>query len=229
MSRAKTILVLGGGVGGLVASRSPRTSSPLRECHRLSTARNTNMSVRIPCPAILLAFAISMGCRGADTGDSTAKPSALGAPAANPHALLDELDTRTPVPLVPMMANHQKRNMRDHLAATQEIVAAVAGNDFAAIEKAASRIAYSEQMGAMCTHMGAGASGFTEAALHFHHTADSIVEAAKQKDPQGVLMALSATLSTCTSCHSMFKQEVVDDATWTSMTKESAPSGAMHP
>jgi hypothetical protein len=26
-----------------------------------------------------------------------------------------------------------------------------------------------------------------------------------------------------------FKQDVVDDATWASMTKESAPSGAMHP
>jgi hypothetical protein len=139
------------------------------------------------------------------------------------------MDTRSPVPLVPMMANHQKQNMRDHLAAVQEIVAAVAVNDFAAMEKAAGRIGYSAQMGAMCTHMGAGAPGFTEAALHFHHTADSIAEAAKRQDTQGVVTALSATLSTCTSCHSTFKQEVVDDATWASMSKQAPPAGAMHP
>lgn len=76
--------------------------------------------------------------------------------------------------------------------------------------------------------MGAGAPGFTEAALHFHHTADTIADAAKQKDVQGVLAALNATLATCTSCHSSFKQEVVDDATWASRTKQTAPSGPMH-
>jgi cytochrome c553 len=76
--------------------------------------------------------------------------------------------------------------------------------------------------------MGAGAPGFTEAALRFHHTADSIAEAAKQKDAQGVLAALGATLSTCTSCHATFKQEVVDDGTFASWTKQGAPSGPMH-
>jgi cytochrome c' len=193
------------------------------------------MNVPIPRSAMLLAFFTIMGCSGGEGAGSKEKPSAPvptaqpATPAKEPHAALAMLDTRKPVPLVPMMANHQKQNMRDHLVAVQEIVASVAAGDFAAVEKAAGRIGYSEQMGAMCTHMGAGASGFTEAALQFHHTADSIAEAAKQKDPQGVLTALSATLSTCTSCHSTFKQDVVDDATWASMTKESAPSGAMHP
>ncbi len=37
-------------------------------------------------------------------------------------------------------------------------------------------------MGAMCTHMGAGAPGFTEQALHFHHTADKIGDAARKHD-----------------------------------------------
>ena len=72
------------------------------------------------------------------------------------------MDTRTPVPLLPMMADHQKRNMRDHLLAVQEIVAALAADNFAAVERSAGRIGYSEQMGQMCVHMGAGAPGFTE-------------------------------------------------------------------
>ena len=90
------------------------------------------------------------------------------------------MDTRVAVPLLPMMANHQKQNMRDHLLAVQEIILAAGRQDFAGVEKAASRIGYSPQMGQMCTHMGAGATGFTEQALAFHHTADAIGAAAQQ-------------------------------------------------
>jgi len=124
-----------------------------------------------------------------------------------------------------MMANHQRQNMRDHLRAVQDIAAAVATKDFGAIEKAASRIGYSEQMGQMCTHMGAGAPGFTDAALTFHHTADTIGEAAKKRDADAVLVALNNTLAACAGCHAKYKQNVVDDASWASLTHEAAPNG----
>jgi hypothetical protein len=132
------------------------------------------------------------------------------------------MDTRTPVPLLPSMAHHQKQSMREHLVAVQEIVAALAAEDFARIEGAALRIGFSEQMGAMCTHMGAGAPGFTEQAIAFHHTADRIAVAARRRDSAGVLAELDATLGTCTSCHATFKQQVVDEATWRSLSS-SAP------
>lgn len=184
---------------------------------------------------VLVAVGALVGCRVNEHANTRSQPSASAVarqPAvstSDPHAALDTMDTRTPVPLVPMMANHQKQNMRDHLLAVQEILAAVTTKDFAKVEKAAGRIGYSEQMGMMCSHMGAGAPGFTEAALNFHHTADSITAAAKNEDTGGVLGALNATLSTCTSCHSTYKQEVVDEATWASLTKQKAPSGPMHP
>lgn len=128
-----------------------------------------------------------------------------------------------------MMANHQKQNMRDHLAALQEIVAGIGANDFGAIEAASKRIGYSEQMGQMCQHMGAGAPGFTDQALAFHHTADEIGEAARRRDLKGVISALSATMTTCTSCHAAFKQRVVDEATWEESTQGApAPTGGMH-
>lgn len=136
------------------------------------------------------------------------------AAATAPHARasgLDEIDTRTPLPLLPMMANHQKQNMRDHLVAVQEIVQGLAANDYVAIEKAAKRIGYSDEMGPMCTHMGAGAPGFTEQSLRFHHTADRIAEAARTQDRAKVLDELSTTLQTCTACHAVWKQRVVDD------------------
>jgi hypothetical protein len=108
------------------------------------------------------------------------------------------------------MAHHQKQNMRDHLLVVQEIVAAIGKSDYAAIELSAKRIGYSEQMGQMCTHMGAEAPGFTDRALAFHHTADGVAEAARRRDMTAVLAALNETLSACTACHSAFKQQVVE-------------------
>src|SRR3954464_6671148 len=75
----------------------------------------------------------------------TSSPSSASAPASSARPsgaqqALDRLDARAPVPLLPMMANHQKQSMRDHLTAVQQIVAAAASNDFATIEKAAARL-----------------------------------------------------------------------------------------
>jgi hypothetical protein len=123
---------------------------------------------------------------------------------------LDQLDARKPVPLLPMMAQHQKQNMRDHLAVVQEVVAALGAGDFAKVARSAKRMGYSEEMGQMCGHMGAGAPGFTEQALAFHHTADRIAEAAARNDSAAVLSALGTTLATCTTCHANYKQKLVD-------------------
>lgn len=124
------------------------------------------------------------------------------------------MDRRAPLPLLPMMAHHQKADMRDHLVAVQSIIAALATQDFFSVEQAALRMGYSEQMGRMCTHMGTGAPGFSQRALQFHHSADRIASPARAQDTAGVLAALAATLQTCTSCHATFKQKVVSEATW---------------
>lgn len=135
-------------------------------------------------------------------------------PLPPPSDALDAMDPRKPVPLLPMMANHQKQNMREHLVAVQEIVSALGSDDFARIEAAALRIGSSPQMGQMCNHMGKAAPGFTEQALGFHSTADGIAAAAKEKNKTKVLAALDATLKTCTACHETWKQKIVTDAEW---------------
>jgi hypothetical protein len=140
----------------------------------------------------------------------------------------DALDSRTPVPMLAMMANHQKENMRDHLLVVQQIALALAGDDFPAVERAASRMGYTEQMGRMCTHMGSGAPGFTEQALRFHHAADRIGVAARERDRKRVLAELGATLQICTSCHSTFKQQVVDEPTFRRLASSAAPGAAKH-
>lgn len=150
-------------------------------------------------------------------GDSRSTPGRSAPPPAPARALesrgaldaLDAFDQRQPLPLLPMMAHHQKQSMRDHLVAVQQITAASAERDFARVLRAARRIAYSEQMGRMCEHMGAAAPGFTEQALAFHRAADAIVEAAERQDTTAVLQALGSTLARCTACHETYKQQVV--------------------
>lgn len=179
-----------------------------------------------------LALTLVVGCRTKSEAVPEASAAVAKVPAAQPappdtstaQAALDRMDTRTPVPLLPMMAHHQKQNMRDHLAAVQEIIAAVATKDFATVEKAAARIGFSEKMGQMCSHMGAGAPGFTDTALRFHHSADKIVEGARKRDTESVLTSLGQTLSQCTGCHEQYKQHVVDESEWSA-----AAAGAQAP
>jgi cytochrome c556 len=163
-------------------------------------------------PSILVAMALCVGCRGATEGEPKPQASArlpVSLAPASAHEALDKLDQRRPVPLLPMMAQHQKQNMREHLEAVQEVVAAAALNDFGKVALAAKRMGFSESMGRMCEHMGAAAPGFTEEALAFHHTADEIAIAAKSQDGAAVLAALSKTLQACTRCHATYKQQLV--------------------
>jgi hypothetical protein len=112
------------------------------------------------------------------------------------------------------MASHQKQNMRDHLIAVREVVSALSIADYPGVEAAAARMGFSPAMGQMCSHMGAGAPGFAEQAIEFHHTADRIGVAARERDAAAVMMALGSTLQACTSCHAVWKQQVVDEPTW---------------
>jgi hypothetical protein len=139
-------------------------------------------------------------------------------PAHDARGVLDRMDTRIPVPLLAGMANHQLRDMRDHLLAVQEIVAGAAKDDFAAIEAAAYRIGTKTYDEASCQRMGLGAPGFSEQSIKFHRSADVIAVAATKRDRAEVLSALNRTLETCTACHAAFKQQVVDDATWSRLT-----------
>jgi len=143
--------------------------------------------------------------------------SAFAAPPFSPPEM-HAFDDRRDLPLLPMMADHQKRSMRNHLQAVSDIVAALAVGDFAAIEKSSSRIGFSEEMEHMCENFGRAAPGFTEQALAFHHTADRIGMAARARDQGQIIGALADTLVACTGCHAKWKQRVVDDETWEGLT-----------
>src|SRR4051794_15995810 len=107
----------------------------------------------------ILVFCVASGMAGCDKRPTPAKPlppivSTAALPASSAMEAAGNLDTRAPVPLLPMMAEHQKQQMRSHLSAVQEIVAALANNDFGSVEVATKKIGYSDSMAQMCTHMG---------------------------------------------------------------------------
>lgn len=130
------------------------------------------------------------------------KPAAAGG---------DLLDPRTPLPLLPQMAAHQKANMRHHLEAVQAIIAALAQGDYDGVAEHATTMGYTEQTAQMCRHMAAEDSGdFLDRALAFHRSADDIAVAARTHDGTKVLSALQRTLSVCTGCHATYRQQVVD-------------------
>lgn len=139
-------------------------------------------------------------------------PQPQSAATSSPMAILqlETIDKRSPVPLSPEMANHQKEEMRRHLETVKAIVLALASDDFAAVEKQARSVGFTEKRAAMCADMGAGAPGFTDRALAFHKSADALADTAKLKDKSAVLRALDATLAHCTGCHALYRQQVVD-------------------
>lgn len=180
-------------------------------------------------PSILAASLLVLaGCPPAPPSPpkTPAAPSAPAVSEASPGAQLAALDPRRPVPLVPMMAAHQKQEMRAHLAAVQGIVDGLARGDIKAVAKAAKQIGSSPEMAMQCRHMGAGAEGFTPRALDFHRRADAIVAAANKGDREAVLKATAHTLDACVGCHAAYKQQVVDPATWQKRTGEAPPMGA---
>lgn len=179
----------------------------------------TRKTAIVVCTLFLAAGTALLYAPAGAREDATSSAPPPQTPPVGGH---EAFDTRTPLPLTAMMAEHQKQNMRDHLAAVQEIVAALAVDDMLAVEKAAARIGYSDTMAQMCQHMGAGAPGFSEMALTFHRTADTIADAARGGDRKAVATALAATLSTCVGCHAAYRQQVVDEATWHRLADQSA-------
>ncbi|MEZ4439522.1 MAG: hypothetical protein R3B72_10555 [Polyangiaceae bacterium] len=188
-------------------------------------------------PRLLLPIAALVACNAAPSGappaaTTTAAATASPAPAPGaegPIADLAAMDTRRPVPLQPMMAWHQKQNMMEHLVAIQRITAALAKEDWAAVAEASALIESSPHMQQMCQHMGMGAPGFTDLALDFHRRADAIGAAAANHDATQVLEATATTLEACTTCHALYRQDVVDAATWEARAGAPLPEDAHHP
>jgi soluble cytochrome b562 len=116
-------------------------------------------------------------------------------------------DERIAVELPQMMQEHMLTNMRDHLAAINEILVYL-GND--ELEKAAETAEYRLGMSSLESH---GAShlasfmpeGMREAGTTMHRAASRFALKAQEGEVLAAYKALSNITSACVACHSGYK------------------------
>jgi len=117
-------------------------------------------------------------------------------------------DNRIPLNLNEKQKKHQLENMRDHLEAVQHIITLIAIEDYdRASETAKNRLGSTTEMKLMCASFGN--KQFEELGFKFHSDADKMSEVLKTKDKNKSLHALSKTMSSCISCHEIFKSNVI--------------------
>jgi len=96
------------------------------------------------------------------------------------------------------------RVMRGNLEQVNQMVGALAKDDFETVEKVANEMTFNKKKGDGLAIRGN--ADYTAMGVLFHavNTVE-LKEAAQAKDSKRVLRVLNTTLSTCTSCHATFK------------------------
>lgn len=115
-------------------------------------------------------------------------------------------DKRTPLKVPPMMKDHMRSSMRDHLSAVNETVKLLGAGDFEAASRVIhDRLGTNEMMTKMCGMFGD--EGYKEMGLAMHASADVLSLEIRSKDMGKIMKALSGTLEKCVACHATFRLE----------------------
>lgn len=160
--------------------------------------------------AVAIIFTVYGTSNAAETGQPTPGGEHSGhmmheMPGGSMHGGQMTEDTRTSLNLSPMMAQHQKTNMREHLKAVNEVIHDIVTKDFAAASKTAhEKLGLTAQMKQMCENMPN--ETFRTMGFDFHKSGDALGDVLKTKDADKSLKALDTMLTKCTACHEMFRQ-----------------------
>jgi len=123
--------------------------------------------------------------------------------SASMEGMAAPADSRTVLHAPPQLRAHQQRMMRDHLAAVQEVVAAMAAGQYKEGARTAhKRLGLTPEMKQMCYRFG---PAFGAMGVAFHHDGDRLGEVLATGDPQKSLVALQKVLSDCAACHARFR------------------------
>jgi hypothetical protein len=123
------------------------------------------------------------------------------------HASTADVNAREMVPLPDMMRQHMLGNLRDHLAALQEIQSALARGDFdRAGEIAEQRIG----MSSLVAHHAAQMAPYTPEGMRaigteMEHAASRFAMTAQEGDLARALEGLSKVTEQCVACHSAYR------------------------
>jgi cytochrome c556 len=124
------------------------------------------------------------------------------------QAAAAQTETRQPLKLAPMQRDHVLDEMRALLAGSQQIVAALARDDMAAVAAAARPLGMGMARKAE-SHLGAALPrDFMRQGMAVHQDFDRIADDAEaRKDPRLTLRQLGETMGRCVACHASFRIE----------------------
>ncbi len=116
-------------------------------------------------------------------------------------------DIREKVNFPEMMKQHQLSNMRDHLAALNEILALLAKSE---LDKAADIAEHRLGMTSMVSHNASHMApympkGMQAIGSEMHHAASRFALAAQEGDLPRALDSLSKVTQQCVACHSTYR------------------------
>jgi hypothetical protein len=157
--------------------------------------------VRIGLGIGLIAFIITT------TLTAGALPTATKAVAQESPLQSEVSDSRARLDLKPAQKEAIKTTMREHLAALESIVAALARQDYEqAAAVAHSELGFPKHHEAMQREQGAVLpKKYQELAMEHHQAAEDLAEAISKKEMASILQHLSKTIQACTACHKAYK------------------------
>jgi len=118
---------------------------------------------------------------------------------------MNHSDERTSLNLPAPMRAMQKRMMREHLAAVNDIVGLIADGRFDEASRIAhARLGLTPEMKQMCNRFEN--ADFRAMGLEFHRRADELGEVLKTRNAKRSLAALHRVMNSCVQCHAAFRQ-----------------------
>jgi len=116
-------------------------------------------------------------------------------------------DTREKVSFPEMMKQHQLSNMRDHLAALNEILALMAKSELnKAADIAEHRLGMTSMVAHNASHMAPYMpKGMQDIGSEMHHAASRFAMAAQEGDLPHALNTLSKVTQQCVACHLTYR------------------------
>jgi cytochrome c556 len=121
-------------------------------------------------------------------------------------AMADEADNRLVLNLSKPQRNHVLGEMRSLLAGTQNILAALAKDDMAAVAEQSKALGFNMKHKAENPLHDVLPKEFMQLGMSMHKDFDLIAaDAGSLKDPKHTLQQLSATMGKCTACHDTYQ------------------------
>jgi len=130
-------------------------------------------------------------------------------------ALSEGIDNRQVLNLTELQRNHILTEMRELLAGTQDILAALAKDDMSAVAKYARALGFEMKHQAENPLHDVLPKEFMQIGMPMHKEFDQIAaDAESLKDPKHTLQQLSSTMSKCTACHATYqiRTSLIDQA-----------------